>query len=54
MSAIRSAWLGETRAYADANNVSRSRGSSSKRSSDTHPTGRSSARAHSASNVVLP
>jgi hypothetical protein len=54
MSAIRSALLGETRAYADANKVSRMAGSSSKRSKDTHATRRSSVRAHSASKVDLP
>ena len=43
ISAISSELLGEIRAYADANKVSRTAGSSSKRSKDTHATGRSSA-----------
>ena len=38
MSAIRSALPGTIRAYADANKVSRTAGSSSKRSKDTHAT----------------
>ena len=45
---------GEICAYADANTGSSAAGSSSKRSSDTHATGRSSVAAHSASRVDLP
>ena len=44
----------EIRAYADARTCSNAAGSSSKRSSETHPTGRSSASAHSARKVDLP
>ena len=54
ISATKSALSGEIRAYADANRTSRIAGSSSKRSSDTHPTGRSSACAHSVRNVDFP
>ena len=53
-SATRSSLPGETRAYADASTVSRTAGSSSKRSSDTQATRRSSAWAHWTSRVDLP
>ena len=53
-SATRSELPGVICAYADANTGNNAAGSSSKRSSDTHATGRSSVAAHSASRVDLP
>ena len=53
-SAISASPSGTIRPYADARLNKKAAGSSSKLSSDTHATGRSSVRAHSASRVDLP